>query len=360
MNGLFPWEEDAAADAAPAEARGRQPDAGPARTAALDGAPAPETAAAEPHRSEADPETRAAEPHESGAAPHTAGAALGADRPAEVAPAGAAGPAQDAAGAGEHAPPAAAEDAARAAAEVAARGAAAEGGPGADTEPARRGGQPDFEPWSAAPDAEAEPRQDAAPATAGGDAAIEPWSAAPDTAAAPGNDAEPPAGTGEADLEPWSAGPGSAAAPASPPAGAAQRVDSAAEAETGAAARRPDTGQRPLVRKEYYSISEVSDLVGLPAHVLRYWESQFAVLSPSKNRSGNRVYQRKEIKLILLVKQLLHEDKYTVEGAKQKLDQLRRGGGIADAAVSALDAQMVTVLREELLALNELLQADPT
>jgi DNA-binding transcriptional MerR regulator len=83
------------------------------------------------------------------------------------------------------------------------------------------------------------------------------------------------------------------------------------------------------VRKEYYSISEVADLVGLPAHVLRYWESQFSVLNPSKNRSGNRVYQRKEIKLILLVKQLLHEEKYTVEGAKQKLEQLRRGGDMA-------------------------------
>jgi DNA-binding transcriptional MerR regulator len=122
--------------------------------------------------------------------------------------------------------------------------------------------------------------------------------------------------------------------------------------------RRVDAVARPLVRKEYYSISEVSELVGLPAHVLRYWESQFPVLSPSKNRSGNRVYQRKEIKLILLVKKLLHEDKYTVEGAKQKLDQLRRGAGIRTVAARALDEQMAGVLREELLALNELLKVD--
>jgi DNA-binding transcriptional MerR regulator len=81
----------------------------------------------------------------------------------------------------------------------------------------------------------------------------------------------------------------------------------------------------------------VADLVGLPAHVLRYWESQFSVLNPSKNRSGNRVYQRKEIKLILLVKQLLHEEKYTVEGAKQKLEQLRRGGGRPARLAHALD-----------------------
>ncbi|MGH7449437.1 MAG: MerR family transcriptional regulator [Longimicrobiales bacterium] len=120
-------------------------------------------------------------------------------------------------------------------------------------------------------------------------------------------------------------------------------------------APRADSAARPLVRKEYYSISDVADLVGLPAHVLRYWESQFSVLSPSKNRSGNRVYQRKEIKLILLVKQLLHVEKYTVEGAKQRIEQLRRGGDLPKAATRALDEQMVAVLREELLALHELL-----
>ncbi|HUF49220.1 MAG TPA: MerR family transcriptional regulator [Longimicrobiales bacterium] len=121
-------------------------------------------------------------------------------------------------------------------------------------------------------------------------------------------------------------------------------------------ARRADT--RRLVRKEYYAISEVSELVGLPAHVLRYWESQFAVLNPSKNRSGNRVYQRKEIRVILLVKQLLYEDKYTVEGAKQRLDQLRRGGDLASAASSALDEQTISALRDELRTLAELLAPD--
>jgi DNA-binding transcriptional MerR regulator len=127
------------------------------------------------------------------------------------------------------------------------------------------------------------------------------------------------------------------------------------EGKGGEEMPRTEATSRPVVRKEYYSISEVADLVGLPAHVLRYWESQFSVLSPSKNRSGNRVYQRKEIKLILLVKQLLHVEKYTVEGAKQRIDQLRRGGGLQHAAAGALDDQMVTVLREELLALRELL-----
>jgi DNA-binding transcriptional MerR regulator len=124
------------------------------------------------------------------------------------------------------------------------------------------------------------------------------------------------------------------------------------------AARRPDAPQRAVARKEYYSISEVADMVGLPPHVLRYWESQFAVLNPSKNRSGNRVYQRKEIRLILLVKQLLHDQKYTVEGARQKLEQLRRGSGLAEATAHALDQQLVQVLRDELVRVSELLTVD--
>jgi DNA-binding transcriptional MerR regulator len=128
------------------------------------------------------------------------------------------------------------------------------------------------------------------------------------------------------------------------------------EGTQGEGTPRTETGgSRPVVRKEYYSISEVADLVGLPAHVLRYWESQFAVLNPSKNRSGNRVYQRKEIKLILLVKQLLHVEKYTVEGAKQRIDQLRKGGDLQRATSTALDEQMVAVLREELSALRDML-----
>jgi DNA-binding transcriptional MerR regulator len=135
-------------------------------------------------------------------------------------------------------------------------------------------------------------------------------------------------------------------------------ADALARAPVGGDSAAREAAQRQLVRKEYYSISEVSDLVGLPAHVLRYWESQFSVLNPSKNRSGNRVYQRKEIKLILLVKQLLHEEKYTVEGAKQKLEQLRRGGGLGPATRQALDGQLLRLLREDLQALGELLKTD--
>jgi DNA-binding transcriptional MerR regulator len=73
--------------------------------------------------------------------------------------------------------------------------------------------------------------------------------------------------------------------------------------------------------QEYFSIGEVCDLTGLRPHVLRYWESQFRFLSPTKNRSGNRVYQRREVDLIMLVKHLLYSEKYTIEGARQKVDE---------------------------------------
>lgn len=115
------------------------------------------------------------------------------------------------------------------------------------------------------------------------------------------------------------------------------------------------SNERPVAQKEYYSISEVCDLVDLKPHVLRYWETQFQVLNPSKNRSGNRVYQRKEIKLILLVKHLLYEEKYTVEGAKARLDRLRRGGELPDMTTQALDRELIDSLRDDLRALMKIL-----
>ena len=81
----------------------------------------------------------------------------------------------------------------------------------------------------------------------------------------------------------------------------------------------------PIAKKAYYSIGEVCDLTGLKPHVLRYWETQFDVLSPTKNRAGNRVFRPKEIELILLVKHLLYEEKYTIEGARQALARTEAG-----------------------------------
>jgi len=73
------------------------------------------------------------------------------------------------------------------------------------------------------------------------------------------------------------------------------------------------------LKKLYYSISEVSKLTSLEQYILRYWESEFEQLKPAKNRAGNRIYTNKDIKLILKIKKLLKEEKYTIEGAKNIL-----------------------------------------
>ncbi|MCF8260353.1 MAG: MerR family transcriptional regulator [Melioribacteraceae bacterium] len=85
------------------------------------------------------------------------------------------------------------------------------------------------------------------------------------------------------------------------------------------------------LKKLYYSISEVSKLTGLEQYILRYWETEFDQLKPAKNRAGNRIYTNKDIKLIIKIKELLREEKYTIEGAKKILLE---GGSIPTKVVS--------------------------
>ena len=73
------------------------------------------------------------------------------------------------------------------------------------------------------------------------------------------------------------------------------------------------------IKKLYYSISEVSKITNLEQYVLRYWESEFEQIKPAKNRAGNRIYTNKDIQLLLFIKKLLREERYTIEGAKQVL-----------------------------------------
>ena len=70
------------------------------------------------------------------------------------------------------------------------------------------------------------------------------------------------------------------------------------------------------IKKLYYSIGEVSKIVGLKSYVLRYWETEFKQLTPPKNRAGNRTYRQKDINIILEIKNLLHGKKFTIEGAR--------------------------------------------
>jgi DNA-binding transcriptional MerR regulator len=76
--------------------------------------------------------------------------------------------------------------------------------------------------------------------------------------------------------------------------------------------------------KMYRSISEVSDMLGVKPHVLRYWETQFSMLRPKKNRAGNRMYRPDEVRMLLRIKELLYDRRYTIEGARRTLLDERR------------------------------------
>lgn len=111
----------------------------------------------------------------------------------------------------------------------------------------------------------------------------------------------------------------------------------------------------PIAQRAYYSIGEVCDLTGIQAHVLRYWETRFELLRPVKNQAGNRVYRPREIELVLLLKRLLYEDKYTVEGARQELARMRRTGGLEEARRSALAPELRSQLKSDLAELMDIL-----
>ncbi len=116
----------------------------------------------------------------------------------------------------------------------------------------------------------------------------------------------------------------------------------------------------PIAKKAYYSIGEVCDLTGLKAHVLRYWETQFELLHPTKNRAGNRVFRPKEIELVLLVKHLLYEQKFTIDGARQKLLDMRKGGEVLAVSRDMVDREFLAGMKQELKQVKEVLAAPPS
>ncbi len=103
------------------------------------------------------------------------------------------------------------------------------------------------------------------------------------------------------------------------------------------------------IKKLYYSIGEVSEMVGLKSYVLRYWETEFKQLSPPKNRAGNRTYRQKDIDLILKIKDLLHGKKFTIEGARSVVS----GKSVTDLSAEKINKNIIRQLKNEL---NEILQ----
>src|SRR3974390_18064 len=95
----------------------------------------------------------------------------------------------------------------------------------------------------------------------------------------------------------------------------------------------------PIPAKRYFTIGEVSELCGVKPHVLRYWEQEFTQLKPVKRRGNRRYYQHHEVLLIRRIRELLYEEGFTINGARNQLDTnlgapSRNGGSAATVAVS--------------------------
>jgi DNA-binding transcriptional MerR regulator len=80
-----------------------------------------------------------------------------------------------------------------------------------------------------------------------------------------------------------------------------------------------------IPEKLFFRIGEVCDLIKVQPHVLRYWETEFPMLAPQKNRAGQRVYRRKDVEMVLRIRDLLYEEKFTIAGAKKRLLDESRG-----------------------------------
>ena len=103
--------------------------------------------------------------------------------------------------------------------------------------------------------------------------------------------------------------------------------------------------------KLYYSISEVSKITGLEAYVLRYWESEFDILRPKKNRGGNRVYTQKDIDIINRINYLRKKEKLTIEGTRRKL-MMKKPTEVKTAAVSSARTKtLIGQIRKDVLDL---------
>lgn len=95
-----------------------------------------------------------------------------------------------------------------------------------------------------------------------------------------------------------------------------------------------------IPEKLFFKIGEVCDLTGVQAHVLRYWESEFPMLAPQKNRAGQRTYRKRDVEMALRIKELLYDDQYTIAGAKKKLASELRGASKLKVVTPEMSAQV--------------------
>ncbi|MGI9106101.1 MAG: MerR family transcriptional regulator [Pyrinomonadaceae bacterium] len=98
-----------------------------------------------------------------------------------------------------------------------------------------------------------------------------------------------------------------------------------------------------IPEKLFFKIGEVCDITSVQAHVLRYWESEFPMLAPQKNRAGQRTYRKRDVEMVLRIKELLYEDQYTIAGAKKKLVSEIRGASKLKVVTPDMTASTVEV-----------------
>src|SRR5919109_5587689 len=100
-----------------------------------------------------------------------------------------------------------------------------------------------------------------------------------------------------------------------------------------------------IPEKLFFKIGEVCEIAGVQAHVLRYWETEFPMLTPQKNRAGQRTYRRRGVEMALRIKELLYDEQYTIAGAKKKLASELRGGPIRHEEQTAGEKPPVRTLK---------------
>ena len=115
--------------------------------------------------------------------------------------------------------------------------------------------------------------------------------------------------------------------------------------------------QEEAVDKRYYRIGEVSRITEVKPYVLRYWESEFRWMAPQKSRSKQRLYRRRDIDIILLIKKLLYEQRFTIAGARKKLRELGVGRALEEGTllVETNHRDRFRKLRNELQAIRAML-----
>ncbi|MFQ5724501.1 MAG: MerR family transcriptional regulator [Terriglobia bacterium] len=124
------------------------------------------------------------------------------------------------------------------------------------------------------------------------------------------------------------------------------------------AARLESAEGLPKSEKETYRIGEVAALVGLEPYVLRYWETEFPLLRPAKSAHGQRLYRREDVETILTIKRLVHEEGFTIAGARKQLEAGNgsAGGGGEPTGVARVGAEKSNAGREKLRAVRRELQ----